>query len=213
MPSSCVKRALGKPLFTTFLRKFMCKLLAFSGSLRKNSFNQSIVTAAADGARAVGAEVTVVHLADYLAPIFNEDDEAKSGVPKGAKALKKLMIEHDGFLIATPEYNSGYSAAIKNAIDWASRKEEGETPLQAFKGKTATLMAASPGGLGGIRGLVPLRMLFGNIGMHVHPAQQAIGKVSDLVDENGVVVDGPTLKKLHALGKQAVDFTNALQSL
>jgi chromate reductase len=191
----------------------MCKLLAFSGSLRQHSFNQSIVTASADGARAAGAEVTVVHLADYLAPIFNEDDEAQSGIPDGAKKLKALMIEHDGFLIASPEYNSGYSAAIKNAIDWASRKEDGESMLQAFKGKTVVLMAASPGGLGGIRGLVSLRMLLGNIGMHVHPAQQAIGKVSTLVDENGVVNDAVTLKKLHALGKQAVDFTKSLQSL
>lgn len=190
----------------------MCKLLAFSGSLRQHSFNQSIVSAAADGARAAGAEVTVVHLADYLAPIFSEDDEAKSGIPEGAKKLKALMIEHDGFLIANPEYNSGYSAALKNAIDWASRKEEGESQLQAFKGKTATLMAASPGGLGGIRGLVPLRMLLGNIGMHVHPAQQAIGGVSKLIDANGTVIDESTLKKLHALGKQAVDFTKALQT-
>lgn len=191
----------------------MCKLLAFSGSLRQHSFNQSIVTAAADGARAAGAEVTVVHLADYLAPIFNEDDEAQSGVPESAKKLKALMIEHDGFLIASPEYNSGYSSALKNAIDWASRKEDGESMLQAFKGKTAMLMAASPGGLGGIRGLVTLRMLLGNIGMHVHPAQQAIGNVSTLVDENGVVNDAASLKKLHALGKQAVDFTKSLQSL
>jgi NAD(P)H-dependent FMN reductase len=190
----------------------MCKLLAFSGSLRQQSFNQSIVNAAADGARAAGAEVTVVHLADFLAPLFNEDDEALSGIPEGAKKLKTLMIEHDGFLIASPEYNSGYSAAIKNAIDWASRKEEGESPLQAFKAKTVTLMAASPGALGGIRGLVALRMLMGNIGMHVLPGQQAIGKVSDLLDQNGVVVDELTLKKLHTLGKQAVDFTKALQA-
>lgn len=190
----------------------MCKLLAFSGSLRQHSFNQSIVSAAADGARAAGAEVTVVHLADYLAPIFNEDDEAKTGMPEGAKKLKVLMIEHDGFLIANPEYNSGYSAALKNAIDWASRKEEGEGQLQAFRGKTATLMAASPGGLGGIRGLVPLRMLLGNIGMHLHPSQQAIGGVSSLLDENGIVNDEATLKKLHALGKQAVDFTTAMKA-
>lgn len=190
----------------------MCKLLAFSGSLRQHSFNQSIVSAAADGARAAGAEVTVVHLADYLAPIFNEDDEAKTGIPEGAKKLKALMIAHDGFLISNPEYNSGYSAAIKNAIDWASRKEEGESPLQAFKGKTATLMAASPGGLGGIRALVPLRMLLGNLGMHVHPTQQAIGGVSALLDEDGILNDETTLKKLHALGKQAFDFTTAMKA-
>jgi len=190
----------------------MIKLLAFSGSLRQHSFNQSIVTAAADGARSAGAQVTLVRLADYVAPIFNEDDEAQSGIPESAKKLKSLMMEHDGFLIASPEYNSGYSAAIKNAIDWASRKEEGESPLQAFKGKTVTLMAASPGALGGIRGLVQLRILLGNIGMHIHPTQQAIGNVSDLVDENNLVSDEATIKKLHALGKQAVEYSKALKA-
>jgi chromate reductase len=167
----------------------MCKLLAFSGSLRQHSFNQSIVIAASDGAKAAGAEVTIVHLNDFKAPLFSEDDEVASGIPAGAKKLKALMIEHDGFLIATPEYNSSFSAALKNAIDWASRMEEGEKPLQAFKGKTATLMAASPGAIGGMRGLVPLTMLLANIGMHVHPAQQAIAKVGGLVDSSGRVTD------------------------
>ncbi|MFT6270422.1 MAG: NAD(P)H-dependent FMN reductase [Alphaproteobacteria bacterium] len=189
----------------------MCKLLAFSGSLRQRSFNQSIVIAASDGAKEAGAEVTIVHLNDFKAPLFSEDDEAASGIPKGAKKLKALMMEHDGFLIATPEYNSSFSAALKNAIDWASRMEDGEKPLQAFKGKTATIMAASPGAIGGMRGLVPLRMLLGNIGMHVHPTQQAIGKVTGLVDSSGKVVDEGTLKKLHSLGKQAVAYTNALK--
>lgn len=190
----------------------MCKLLAFSGSLRQDSFNQSIVVAAADGAKAAGAEVTIVHLNDFKAPLFSEDDEAESGIPEGAKKLKSLMMQHDGFLIATPEYNSSYSAALKNAIDWASRMEEGEKPLAAFMGKTATLMAASPGAIGGMRGLVPLRMLLGNIGMHVHPTQQAISKVSELIDDQGTVVDEATLKKLHTLGQQAVAFTSALKN-
>lgn len=191
----------------------MCKLLAFSGSLRKESFNQSIVECAAEGARNAGASVTIAHLKDYIAPIFNEDDEANSGMPAKARQFKELLLEHDGFLIASPEYNSGYSAALKNAIDWASRKEDGETPLQAFKGKSATIMAASPGGLGGMRVLVPLRMLLGNIGMHVHPSQQAIAHVGKLVNDQGEVSDEATIKKLHALGDQAVSFTKAVQSI
>jgi NAD(P)H-dependent FMN reductase len=190
----------------------MTQLLAFSGSLRKDSFNQSIVKVAAQGAEQAGAKVTVIHLNDYLAPIFSEDYEAEHGAPDSVIALKKLMFASDGFLIANPEYNSGYSAALKNAIDWASRKAEGETPLQAFKGKTATLMAASPGGLGGIRGLVPLRMLLGNIGMFVHPSQHAISGVSKLVNDAGVISDEATIKKLHSLGEQAVSFTRAMAS-
>ncbi len=190
----------------------MCKLLAFSGSLRAKSYNQALVAVAAEGARQAGAEVTLIHLKDYIVPIFNEDDEAASGVPELAQAFKKLMFEADGLLISTPEYNSGYSAALKNMIDWASRKEEGESPLQAFKGKTVTLMAASPGALGGMRGLVPTRMLLGNLGMYVHPSQQAINKVGNLVDDNGQINDEATITKLQTLGQQAVDFTKLISS-
>ena len=188
----------------------MTKILAFSGSLRKASYNQSIVAAAAEGAIKAGAEVTVVHLKDYLAPLFNEDLEAEQGMPATAQAFKDLLIGHDGFLIASPEYNSSYSAALKNAIDWASRGKDGEKPLAAFRGKTALLMGASPGAIGGLRGLVNLRMLLGNLGMHVHPTQQAFSKVHTLMDEHGGVSDEKTLTKCHDLGTQLVQFTTAL---
>ena len=188
----------------------MVKLLAFSGSLRKHSYNQAIVSCAAQGAQAVGAEVTVVHLGDYSAPLFCEDLEAQQGMPEAARQFKTLLTEHDGFIIASPEYNSAFSAALKNAIDWASRMDEGETPLAAFKGKSAILMAASPGALGGLRGLASLRTLLGNLGMLVHPTQQAIPKVHTLVDENGVVQDDKTIAKLHNLGKIAAEFTTQL---
>ena len=188
----------------------MAKLLAFSGSLRKDSHNQAIVTCAAQGARAHGAEVTIIQLVDYIAPLFSEDVEAELGMPDTAQAFKQLLIEHDGVLIASPEYNSAFSAALKNAMDWASRGAEGEAPLAAFRGKTAQLMAASPGALGGLRGLVSLRSLLGNLGMHVHPTQQAISKVHTLIDEQGVVSDEKTIAKLHSLGKLAAEFTAQL---
>lgn len=190
----------------------MCKLLAFSGSLRANSYNQAILDVAVQAAQEAGAKVTSVKLADHVAPLFSEDYEASNGMPEQAKALKQLMLEADGFLIASPEYNSSYSAALKNALDWASRMDEGEKPLQPFRGKSATIMAASPGALGGLRGLVPLRMLLGNLGMHVAPTQHAIGSVSNLVDENNKIVDEGALKKLRGLGRQAVELTVALRA-
>lgn len=88
----------------------MTKILAFAGSTRKGSFNHAIVNVAAEGARDAGAEVTVIDLADYQMPIFNEDDEAEFGMPEKAQAFKELLMSHDGFLIASPEYNSSYPA-------------------------------------------------------------------------------------------------------
>ncbi|NOT85612.1 MAG: NAD(P)H-dependent oxidoreductase, partial [Methylococcaceae bacterium] len=101
----------------------MIKILAFAGSARKDSFNQKLVNIAARGAESVGAAVTVLTLADFEMPLYNADFEASFGLPEKAKAFKQLLIEHDGFLIASPEYNSAFSPLLKNVIDWASRAE------------------------------------------------------------------------------------------
>jgi NAD(P)H-dependent FMN reductase len=179
----------------------MSKILAFAGSGRKHSYNFAAVKVAADGAREAGGEVTVVDMSEYAdMPIFTEDLEARHGIPEKAKAFKELLKTHDAFLIASPEYNSGYSALFKNAIDWASRKEEGEKPLEAFKGKFAALIAASPGGLGGVRVLVPVRLLLSNIGVNVLGDQLAIASVGKLVNDKFEISDEATIKKLHKIG-------------
>lgn len=190
----------------------MTKILAFSGSTRRNSYNQAVVECAAQAAKDAGAEVTVINLADYAMPIFNEDEEAEYGIPERAQAFKQLMIEHDGILIASPEYNSSYPAVLKNAIDWASRKAGDEPVLAAYKQKVVGLMAASPGALGGMRVLVVLRMLMQNLSCIVAPAQVAVGNVADKLDESGVISDEKTKKQLANLAKQVVDLATKLKS-
>jgi len=185
----------------------MTKLLAFAGSTRKGSFNQAILDIAAQGAREAGVEVTAINLSDYPMPLFNEDEERENGIPESAKAFKQLLIDHDGFLIASPEYNSSYPALLKNAIDWASRMEQGEKPMQAYRGKVAGIMAASPGGLGGMRVLVVLRMLLANIGITVLPNQLAVAKVNALMNDEGIVTDESTVKQLKNLGKETANLT------
>ena len=179
----------------------MPKILTFAGSGRKNSYNFSIAKCAAQGANLDGVEVTVIDMSEFDMPIFNEDLEAAHGLPVNAKKFKQLLMSHDGFIIGNPEYNSGYSGLLKNAIDWASRMEEGEKPLQAFKGKYAAIVATSPGALGGLRGLVSLRMLLGNLGMHVLPNQLAVGGIGKLVDEEHNVADEKTKKNLNGIGR------------
>ncbi len=188
----------------------MTKILAFAGSTRKFSFNQAIVKAAAEGVKDAGAEVTVIDLADFQMPMFSEDEEAKFGMPEKAQAFKELLMDHDGFLIASPEYNSSYPALLKNAIDWASRMGEGEKPLQAYRGKVAGIMAASPGGLGGMRVLVVLRMLLENLGVMVIPNQKAIANANTLVNDKGEVVDNKTLTQLKNIGKETAELAEKL---
>jgi chromate reductase, NAD(P)H dehydrogenase (quinone) len=167
----------------------MPKILAFSGSARNGSYNQQLVQIAALGAQQAGAEVTIVNLGDYPMPIMNQDLEMAEGMPKPARAFKELLIEHDGFLIASPEYNSAFSPLLKNAIDWASRREGDEAPLLAFRGKVAVIMAASPGALGGLRGLVFLRMLLANLGITVLPDQQAVPLADKAFHADGYLLD------------------------
>jgi NAD(P)H-dependent FMN reductase len=161
------------------------------------------VKIAAQGAEKAGAIVTVIDLLDFPMPLFSEDIESETGIPEAARNLKKLMIASQGFLIASPEYNSAFSPVLKNAIDWVSRVEkEDEPPLQAFKGKFAALMAASPGPLGGIRGLVMVRMLLANIGVTVLPDQQTIRNAYKAFNDEGSLIDDKKQDLILNLGKE-----------
>ncbi len=106
----------------------MPRILAFASSTRRESFNKKLVTIAAQGAREAGAEVTLIDLKDFPLPLFDQDLEAEQGMPENGKHLKKLFIDHDGLLIASPEYNSSLPAVLKNVIDWVSRPAPGELP-------------------------------------------------------------------------------------
>lgn len=181
------------------------KILAFAGSTRRDSFNKKLVRIAAAGAREAGADVTMLDLADLPLPLFDQDLEAAEGMPENARRLKALMAEHDGFLISSPEYNSSISAVLKNAIDWASRREEGEQPRVAFGGKAAVLMSASPGALGGLRGLVHVRAILGNLGMLVLPQQKAVGGAGRAFTEDGELADARMQEDVSALGSQLAE--------
>jgi len=177
------------------------KILAFAGSTRAGSFNKQLIKIAADGARSAGAHVTLIDLRDFAMPLYDGDLETESGLPENAKKFKNLLREHDGFLISSPEYNSSISAVLKNAIDWASRAEsDDEPPLVAFRGKVAALMSASPGGLGGLRGLVHLRSILGNIGIIVLPDQVSISSAHEAFDEAGKLKDARKAKQVADIG-------------
>ncbi|HNO77890.1 MAG TPA: NAD(P)H-dependent oxidoreductase [Phycisphaerae bacterium] len=176
------------------------RIVAFAGSTRTKSYNKRLVRIAARGATQAGAQVEVVDLRDLNLPIFDEDEEAKNGPPAGATRFKSLLKSCDGILISSPEYNSSLSAALKNAIDWATRPAAGEAPLEAFAGKVAVIMSASPGGLGGLRGLVHLRAILGNIRVIVLPDQHAVGSAHEVIGDDGEISDAELRSKIEGLG-------------
>lgn len=153
------------------------KILALAGSTRKESFNRKLLKLAAEAARGAGGSVTHVELADYPMPIFDQDLEAA--------ALRKLFAEHQGLLIASPEYNSSVTPLLKNTLDWVSRP----SPAEAFKGKVACLIGASPGMSGAQRSMAALRSILGNIGVLVLPAQVSVTKAGDAFEADGSLKD------------------------
>lgn len=188
------------------------KILAFSGSARAESFNTRLVKIAAEGARSAGASVTLVDWKALTLPLFDEDEEARSGIPANAKTFKELMKSHDGFLIAAPEYNSSITPLLKNAIDWTSRREAGEKPLEAFAGKVAGLMSASPGALGGLRGLVHVRAILGNIQVLVLPDQVAVMKAHEAFEPSGRLKDAQQQASVEAIGKRVAEVVQKLRN-
>jgi NAD(P)H-dependent FMN reductase len=188
------------------------RILAFAGSLRKDSYNKKLIRVAVDGAKRTGAEVTLIDLRDYPLPIFDEDLERSAGLPENGAKLKKLFGEHDGLMISAPEYNSSITAVLKNTIDWVSRPVPGETALAGFVGKIAVLMSASPGALGGLRGLVHVRSILGNIGVIVLPDQIAVSKAHDAFAEDGTLKDAKQQAGIEGLGKKLAEFVAKLQS-
>ena len=183
------------------------RILAFAGSTRSNSWNQRILEIAAAGATEAGASVTIMLLRDYPLPLFDQDLEAEEGHSANSHALKKLFAEHDGLLLACPEYNSSITPLLKNAIDWVSRPVADEPRLAAFTGKTAALMSASPGGLGGHRGLVHVRSILSSIGVLVLPEQVSIPHIHNEFDADGHMTDSRNRESLRALGRQLAEAT------
>jgi NAD(P)H-dependent FMN reductase len=189
------------------------KIIAFAGSLRAGSHNKKLLAIGVEAARAEGAEVTVVDLRELALPLYDGDIEDATGLPEGAKRFKALLRASDGMLVASPEYNSSITGALKNAIDWASRAETDDEPsLVAFDGKAAALLAASPGGFGGLRGLVTVRSILSNIGVHVHPDQVCIPVAHEAFDEAGKLKDEKKTKQVAQLAKGLVDLASRLKS-
>lgn len=185
------------------------KILAFAGSTRAGSFNKKLIAVATDLARQAGAEVKLVDLKDYPMPLYDGDDEARSGLPEKAAQLKHLMEWADAFLIASPEYNSSISAVLKNTIDWTSRA--GAVEGSVYAGKTAAIISASPGALGGLRGLKHLRDILMNLGVLVLTQQHAVSQAHQAFNDNNEFLDQSSTDRVQAIVAELVRVAGSLR--
>jgi len=192
----------------------MVRIAAFAGSTRRESYNRKLIRIAAAGAEEAGASVTLLELVEYPMPLMNEDLEAEKGIPEKALEFKSQLSRAHGFLISAPEYNSSITPLLKNVLDWSSRSETpDEIPLSAYRGKYAVVMSASPGSLGGLRGLVVLRMMLGNLGVTVLPATRSISHADRAFDDGGGLKKQRDQNAVTALGRTLAETLESLGSV
>jgi chromate reductase len=161
-------------------------VLALLGSLRAKSFNRMLLAAAQEVAPPGLALTPYPEIAAL--PFFDQDLEGR-GDPEPVVRFKAALGAAQALLVVTPEYNSGTSAVLKNAIDWGSRGANG------FKGMPVALMSASPGPLGGARVQMQLRMSFHGMGAAVMPAPDVlVGNAGSRFDDAGRLADEATRK-------------------
>ena len=183
------------------------KILAFAGSLREHALSKRVLKTAIKGAEKAGADVKYVDLRDYPMPIYNLDDHEKLGFDANALKLQGLFTQHDGLLIASPEYNGSLPAALKNAIDWVSRPSDVYPRSAVFAGKVAAMMSSSPGSLGGVRSLAHLRGVLTSVSVNVLPQEIAVPFAEEkFVGNDQEMIDEAMKARLEELGMLLVEM-------
>lgn len=178
------------------------KILGIVGSLRKDSFNKALMNYALS-VKLDNAEIEVADISQI--PIFNQDLESQ--VPESVKTFKAKIKEADAILISTPEYNYSIPGGLKNAIDWASRPYGDNS----FDGKIVGMMSGSGGNIGGARAQYHLRQVFVFLNMHpINKPEVIIPMIHEKIDENGVLTDERTKKKIEELLQALINHAKKL---
>jgi chromate reductase, NAD(P)H dehydrogenase (quinone) len=173
------------------------KIVVLSGSSRPGSLNTKLATLVATKLKAQGATVTQISLADFPLPLV--DATGFGNHPAKAMELREIFDAHDGLFLTSPEYNAGYAPALKNALDWATVAKPG-APASGLAGKVVGIGAASPGAMGGYRGLTQLRSVLDlGMGAIVLPQMVAVGGGDAAWNDDGSVKDERTGQFLDAL--------------
>ena len=187
------------------------KILVIPGSLRSGSHNAKLAAAAAFEFAQAGAEVTRISLGDFPLPIYDGDLQSKSGVPKNAVNLKRMMSAHHGVLIVTPEYNASVPALVKNTIDWVSRVQDAnEARGEVFRERAFAIAAASESRLGGTRSLGALRLILTACQATVIPNQLALSFASLAYDDMDRLKHPADIEALAAMVRQLIEVSQRM---
>lgn len=179
------------------------KILGISGSLRKASYNSSLLRAAVslapDGVDIITADISEI-------PLYNEDVRAL-GFPPVVEAFREQIRAADGLLFVTPEYNYSMPGVLKNAIDWASRP-----PDQPFSGKPAGVMGASMGFAGTARAQYHLRQSGVYLNLHfMNQPEVFVTVAQEKFDEQGNIKDDRTRESVRKFLAAFAGFVKSQQ--
>jgi len=165
-------------------------ILFFAGALRVESSNKKLAREACRLAALSGLKGEFIDLKDYPMPVYDGDIEA-AGLPESVIKLGEKIRSASALVISTPEYNGGISGVLKNVVDWLSREKQ-----MSLGGKHLMLVAASPGALGGVRGLWHARQPFEALGTYVYPNMIGVPGAYGAFDEKGQIKDLALAEKL-----------------
>lgn len=181
------------------------KILAFAGSLRKNSYNKALIKVA----QSVLPENVEIETFDLAAiPFFSEDLEVE-GLPESVQTFRNKIVSADALLIAAPEYNNFMSGVLVNALNWASRNLENVQPLRS---KPVAIMSASTTGFGGVRAHVHMKAM--SYPLHIHLLDNfnvTVSDAQDEFDEQGNLQDEKIREKVKQLVEDLVEWSLRLR--
>ncbi|MGR2737362.1 NADPH-dependent FMN reductase [Billgrantia sp. Q4P2] len=188
------------------------RILVFAGSAREKSFNKRLARLAAERVEHAGGQATFIDLRDYPLPLYDGDLENREGLPANARRLQELLDEHQGLMLASPEYNGFITPLMKNTLDWMSRSDGERSGLALFADQVAAVVSASPGALGGMRSLALIRQLLSNLGVTVLPNPLAVPRAAQAFSETGELEDESQRQRLDALCRRLVTTLAKLQA-
>jgi len=183
----------------------MPKIVGISGSLRRGSFNAALLRAASE-LMPPGSELKIETIEGI--PLYNADVESAEGIPQRATEIKKSIIESDGLLLSTPEYNNSIPGVFKNAVDWLSRPSSDIKAV--FGGKPVAIMGASPGGFGTVlsqNAWLPVLRTLGTTPWF--GGRMMVSRAESVFDESGRLKDETIRKQLQQFLNGFVGFVGS----
>lgn len=183
-------------------------VVGISGSLRRDSYNTRLLQAAQklmpDGAR------LELHTMAGI-PLYNADEEQAHGLPEAVVALKQAIVDADGLLIATPEYNNSIPGVLKNTIDWLSRPPEGLAKV--FAGRPVAIIGATPGNFGTILAQNAWLPVMRTLGVNLWTEGRLMApRAASLFDAEGPLSDEALSRRLQAFMSGFVDYVKSTKA-